>query len=123
LKKGETANEIMQFFNYRLNSKTLTTQEITNWLECDKQDRGFEILNDDQIISNVIAVEEVDDDVEESELNQKPIRTTQKQKQCYLSASTDLKYKKRQMQRRSYFSVKYGTLSLKKFESRKNRRR
>lgn len=42
---------------------------------CDKQDEGFDILNDEEIISNIIAVEGVDndDDDSESEPNQSPI--------------------------------------------------
>jgi len=34
-----------------INSETLTSQEVTNWLECDKQDGSIDILNDDQIIT------------------------------------------------------------------------
>lgn len=53
---------------------------------CDKQDEGFDILNDEEIISNIIAVEGVDndDDDNESEPNQSPIvaSATQKQKEC-----------------------------------------
>jgi len=77
----------VQLCNDGLNSETLTTQEVTNWLECDKQVGGFEILNDDQIISNVIAVEEIDD-VKESELNQKPI-TSHSEAEAMLSKCID----------------------------------
>lgn len=56
-----------------LNSETLTTNKITDWLESDKQNEGFEMFNDGQIISNVTAVKKgVDDDVEESVLDLKP---------------------------------------------------
>jgi len=114
----------VQLCSYGLNSETLTTREVTNWLECDKQDGDFEILNDDQITSNVIAVEGVDDDVKESELNQKPI-TSHSKAEAMLSKCIDWFeiQKRRQIQRRSYFCVKYETLPLKKLEPRKNRRR
>lgn len=43
------------------------TKEITDWLKSDKQDGEFEILNDDQIIFNVTAVDEEIDDVFEDQ--------------------------------------------------------
>lgn len=48
-------------------------EKLTDLLESDKQNGGFEIFNADQIIFNVTAAEkEVDDDVEDSVFDLKP---------------------------------------------------
>uniref|UniRef100_A0A2S2R2Q4 Jerky-like n=1 Tax=Sipha flava TaxID=143950 RepID=A0A2S2R2Q4_9HEMI len=70
--KTVSVEEFVELCN-ELSSEILSTKEVTDWLESDKQDEGFEILNDDQIICNVTAVDkEVDDDVEDLALNLKP---------------------------------------------------
>jgi len=66
-----SVEKIVQLCN-GLNSEILSTKEVTGWLESDKQDGGFEILNDDQIIFNATTIDEVDDDVEDSVLDLKP---------------------------------------------------
>jgi len=48
-----SVEEIVQLCNNGLHSEILSTKEVTDWLENDKQDGGFEILNDEQIILNV----------------------------------------------------------------------
>lgn len=50
--------EIVQLCNNGLNSEILLTKEVTNWLENNKQNGGFEILNDEQIILSVTVVKE-----------------------------------------------------------------
>ncbi|XP_050059775.1 jerky protein homolog-like [Aphis gossypii] len=42
-----SVEEIVQFCNNGLHSEILSTKEVTDWLENDKQDGGFEILNDE----------------------------------------------------------------------------
>ena len=83
-----SVEEIGQLFN-GLNSEILSTKEVTDWLESDKQDGGFEILNNDQIIFNVTTVdEEVDDDVEDSVLDLKP-STSHAEAEAMLSKCID----------------------------------
>lgn len=50
-----------------LSSEGVSSAEVSEWLECDKFDGGFEILNDDEIVSNVIADEENDETDDDSE--------------------------------------------------------
>lgn len=59
--------------------------------------------------------QEIDDD-EELALSQKHTTTAQKQKQYYQSASTGLKFKRRQILHRFYFSVRYGQSPRRKLE-------
>jgi hypothetical protein len=35
-----------------LNSENITPEEVTDWLEWDKKDGGFEMLIDDEIVSS-----------------------------------------------------------------------
>lgn len=68
-------------------------------------------MNDELLILKVTAVEEeVDDDVEDSVLGLKPPTSHSEAEQCYQSVLIGLKYKKRQVQRKSYFYVKYKIL-------------
>ena len=85
-----SVDEIVQICNSNeLNIETITTEEVIDWLDCDKQDEGFEILNDDELISNVNAVEEeVEDGDEESVLNQNPT-TSHSEAEAMLSKCID----------------------------------
>lgn len=85
-----SVEEIVQLCNNGLHSEILSTKEVTDWLENDKQDGGFEILNDEQIILNVTAVEEeeIDEDVEDSGLDLKPL-TSHSEAEAMLSKCID----------------------------------
>lgn len=50
-----TVDDIVQLCNNLQTSENLTTEDVTEWLECDKLNGGFEILNDDEIISSMRA--------------------------------------------------------------------
>lgn len=65
-------DEIVQLCKNGLNRETLTIKKVIDRLENQKLDGGFEILNEDIIISNV----------EKSVLNQNRQLATQKQKKC-----------------------------------------
>lgn len=46
-----SAEEIVQLCNHvGLNSENITPEEVTDWLECETIDGGFEILNYDEIV-------------------------------------------------------------------------
>lgn len=70
---SDCVDEIVELCNNGMDRENLTPEEITAWLECDKLDGGFEILSDDEIISNVLqANDEVDSGDEESEFDERP---------------------------------------------------
>lgn len=86
-----SADEIVRLCNISaLNSEIVTTTEVVEWLECDKLDGGFELLNDDEIVASVIAVEEDDeiDNDEEPVLNQTP-KTSHSEAEVMLSKCID----------------------------------
>ncbi|KAL4143342.1 hypothetical protein QTP88_005683 [Uroleucon formosanum] len=85
-----SVEEIVQLCNNGLHSEILSTKEVTDWLENNKRDGGFEILNDEQIILNVTAVEEeeVYEDVEDLGLDLKPL-TSHSEAEAMLSKCID----------------------------------
>lgn len=84
-----SVDEILQLCNNELNSETSITKGVADLLESDKHDGGFEILYDDQIISNITDFEEeVDDNIEKSTLDLKSI-TSHSEAETILSKCTD----------------------------------
>jgi hypothetical protein len=53
-----SVDEIVQLCNSVPKSEDITPAEVTEWLGCDNLDGGFDILNDDEIVSSVIDNEE-----------------------------------------------------------------
>ncbi|XP_049800173.1 jerky protein homolog-like [Schistocerca nitens] len=53
-----TADEMVNLCNNLQISTNLTSEEVSEWLECDKVDGGFQILRDDEIVASVSATKE-----------------------------------------------------------------
>lgn len=66
--------------NVRLNSENITPEEVTDWLESNQMDGGFEILIDGEIVSSMTIIEE--EQIDDDQLLTKNLElATQKQKQ------------------------------------------
>jgi hypothetical protein len=66
-KETETVSvdKIVQLCNNVPNAQDITPAEVTEWLGCDNLDRGYDILNDDEIVSSVTDNEEKEIDEDE----------------------------------------------------------
>ncbi|XP_049958214.1 jerky protein homolog-like [Schistocerca serialis cubense] len=60
-----TVDEMVNLCNNLQISKNLTSEEVSEWLECDKVDGGFQILSDDEIVASVSATKEEEEEEEE----------------------------------------------------------
>ncbi|XP_047111714.1 integrin beta-PS-like [Schistocerca piceifrons] len=57
-----TVDEMVNLCNNLQISKNLTSEEVSEWLECDKVDGGFQILSDDEIVASVSATKEEEEE-------------------------------------------------------------
>ncbi|XP_049813576.1 jerky protein homolog-like [Schistocerca nitens] len=60
-----TVDEIVNLCNNLQISTNLTSEEVSEWLECDKVDGGFQILSDDEIVASISATKEEEEEEEE----------------------------------------------------------
>ncbi|XP_046988498.1 jerky protein homolog-like [Schistocerca americana] len=57
-----TVDEMVNLCNNLQISTNLTSKEVSEWLECDKVDGGFQILSDDEIVASVSATKEEEEE-------------------------------------------------------------
>ncbi|XP_047000494.1 jerky protein homolog-like [Schistocerca americana] len=62
-----TVDEMVNLCNNLQISTNLTSEEVSEWLECDKVDGGFQILSDDEIVASVSATKEEEAGADEDE--------------------------------------------------------
>ncbi|XP_047103821.1 jerky protein homolog-like [Schistocerca piceifrons] len=60
-----TVDEMVNLCNNIQISTNLTSEEVSEWVECDKVDGGFQILSDDGIVASVSAIKEEEEEEEE----------------------------------------------------------
>lgn len=119
----EAVGEIMQLCNsIASNSENITPEDVRYWMECNKMDEGFEILNGYEIVSSLIAIEEEIGDDEVLVRNQKSTVSLSEKETMLLSAPTGLKCRRRQIQlTQTYFCVRYGSSPHRKLELQRHR--
>lgn len=86
-----SVDEIVELCNnVALDVDKLTPDEVLEWLDCDKFDGGFEILNDDEIVLSVTTVqEEVEIDNDEGEDLTEKTKTSHCEAESMLSKCID----------------------------------
>ncbi|XP_047105980.1 jerky protein homolog-like [Schistocerca piceifrons] len=62
-----TVDEMVNLCNNLQISTNLTSEEVSEWLECDKVDGAFQILSDDEIVASVSATKEEEEGDDEDE--------------------------------------------------------
>ncbi|XP_047106853.1 jerky protein homolog-like [Schistocerca piceifrons] len=62
-----TVDEMVNLCNNLQISTNLTSEEVSEWLEYDKVDGGFQILSDDEIVASVNATKEEEEGADEDE--------------------------------------------------------
>ncbi|XP_046987213.1 jerky protein homolog-like [Schistocerca americana] len=60
--KCMTVDEMVNLCNNLQISTNLRSEEVSEWLECDKVDGGFQILSDDEIVASVSATKEEEEE-------------------------------------------------------------
>lgn len=70
-----SVDEIVELCNSGRQNENLTADEITDWLECDRLDGGFEMLNDEEIISRVTNDEGTNEEDDDEDHEPKPTTT------------------------------------------------
>ncbi|XP_049957776.1 jerky protein homolog-like [Schistocerca serialis cubense] len=62
-----TVDEMVNLCNNLEISTNLMSEEVSEWLECDKVDGGFQMLSDDEIVASVSATKEEEEGADEDE--------------------------------------------------------